>query len=293
MKNKNKIIIWIVLSFAILTFANAETLNYKIQGITKDSDNKLNVTFDQALTASGVSGDIKVFKDLDIVDVKKDENLPSKLNITLWNDIKIWNTYNVFAVFWVDTSADFMVEDWLAVKMLSKAPETQWIVRVAFKDSKTMELYFKDSLTWSDYEFKLLEEYSVTDISTSSWSLLVTTSTPLENDSNYIFMVVSLSDNLWNEYKVNESIYDFTLWNPQINEETKNLNSASENLNVDTPQTESSMTWNLNFENGNLWNIETIANKTTQTPDTWAETWVLMLLTLIINSIYFLTRKTA
>nr|MDD3720769.1 hypothetical protein [Candidatus Gracilibacteria bacterium] len=293
MKNKNKIIIGIVLSFAILTFANAETLNYKIQGITKDSDNKLNVTFDQALTASGVSGDIKVFKDLDIVDVKKDENLPSKLNITLGNDIKIGNTYNVFAVFGVDTSADFMVEDGLAVKMLSKAPETQGIVRVAFKDSKTMELYFKDSLTGSDYEFKLLEEYSVTDISTSSGSLLVTTSTPLENDSNYIFMVVSLSDNLGNEYKVNESIYDFTLGNPQINEETKNLNSASENLNVDTPQTESSMTGNLNFENGNLGNIETIANKTTQTPDTGAETWVLMLLTLIINSIYFLTRKTA
>lgn len=298
MKNKNKIIAWIIFSLALLSFANAEVFNYKIQSVTQNSENKLNVTFDQQLTASWVSGDVKVFKDLNVLEVKVDEMLPSKINVKLWSDIKAWSTYNVFAVFWVEWSADFIVEDWLTVKMLSKAPTSQWIVRVAFTDTRTMELYFKDTLVWSDYEFKLLEEYSILEMSAETWSLLVTTSNTFENNSNYIFMLISLIDSSGNEYNVDESIFDFVVWNPDqanntnvdVQELVQDLNSPQELQNTESWTVSS---WTLDLGTNNQWNIDNMALKSKETPDTWAETWVLMILTLIINSFYFLTRRTA
>lgn len=302
---KNKIIKILFLSILLSATTYAASINIKVDKVTDNWQNSISVNFDKDLTGTQVSWDVKIFRDLEIGEVTKDENLPSKLNLKLDKEVKIWNTYNIFAVFWVDWTADFMVENGYTVKMISKAPTTQWIVRVAFKDATTMELYFKDTLTASDYEFKLLEEYGINDMSISNWDLVINSSSTLESDSAYILMIISLDDDV-NEYVLDESIFDFTLWkisqteNKQdITEEIKDIltSTGSELTNQEIPEIQEEIqkqTWTLENQSGALnWNVEEIAKTSKETPDTWAETWVLMLLTLIISTIYFLARKTA
>lgn len=303
---KNKIIKVLFLSLFFTATTNATTLDLKIDEVIQNWANSVSVNFDKDVNWTSITWDVKIFRDLEILEISKDETMPSKLNIKLGKDVKVGGTYNVFAVFWVDWTADFMVESWMTVKMLSKAPTSQWIVRVAFKDSKNMELYFKDSLTWSDYEFKLLEEYGVSDMTTSSWSLVINTVSNFESNSDYILMIISLSDDIGNEYNIDESIYDFRLWEVVANSTSEkivkddivNMLKTTEEEKVVSEEIKTnevvSQTWSLQNSSWALeWNIEQEAKKITETPDTWAETWVLMLLTLIISSIYFLARRTA
>lgn len=315
MKNKNKIILSVLISMFVVLFANAADISLKIDNINQKWENLLEVAFDKELSASWVSWDVKLFRDLEIVKVSVDEKMPNKLNIELNNEVKVWSVYNVFSVFWVDWTADFMVEDNLAVKMLSKAPEAQWILRVAFNDSKNMEIYFKNTLTWKDFEFKLLEENWINDISISTWVLALNASLKIENDSNYIFMIISLSDTQWNNYIIDNSIFDFTIWTSAFikdaNEDlVKTVLSTTVKESIEDSKTEIptttiedtkvellsgstnvDATLNTSDVNTSTWNLETMAKTVKETPDTWAETWVLIFLTLIINSFYFLTRR--
>ncbi len=300
---KNKIIKVLFLSIFFTASTYAAVVDLKIDEVTQNWANSLNVNFDKDVNWTTISWDIKIFRDLEITEISKDETMPNKLNLKLSKDIKVGGTYNVFWVFWVDWSADFIVENWNSVKMLSKAPTSQWIVRVAFKDGKTMELYFKDPLTWNDYEFKLLEEFAISDLTTLSWNLIINTVNSLVSDSDYIIMIISLSDELSNEYNIDESIFDFRLWEVSIkkediqNEIMDTLKTVEEEKVVQEEvnnNQEISQTWTVQSESWALeWNVEQVAKKITETPDTWAETWILILLTLIISSIYFLARRTA
>ncbi len=281
MKNKNKVlqILIFILTFSIFLYANAADVNLKIKDVAKQWENTLKVNFDTKLPESWIhTGEMKIFKDLSINKSTKDTIMNNKIIVSLNDEIKIWNTYNIFSVFWVDGSADFIVEDGLTIKMLSELTEPQWITKVTLIDNKTLELYFKNPLIWNEFEFKWLEDLNVKEIKSLSWSIILETSSQIENKKDYILIFMSLADNLWNNYFLSESIHNFTIWNDIVN-----------------PVTEpSKLTWQVenlwNTENW-TWNIENIAVIAEETPDTGPETWILMLLTLIINSIYFLTRK--
>lgn len=309
MKNKNTIIkvIFVFISLWLFVYANAADINLSIKEIKKDGENTLKINFDTPMPDSWLSWEMKVFKDLWITSISKDSMANNKINISLEKDIKVWSTYNIFSVFWVEWSADFIVEDSLNTKLISQAPESQWITKITVKDKKNIVVEFKNPLIWNEFEFKILEDLSVVEISSLSWNLLLKTSWAIENNTAYILIMISLSDKI-NNYNLGESIFDFNIWNDsevKNNDTTKEedtLNAVLINAWQETGQEAvnveiKSWTWvdvqSLNLENwsGSLWNIENIAIKAKTTPDTGPETWVLMFLTLIINSIYFLTRK--
>jgi hypothetical protein len=153
---------------------------------------------------------------------------------------------------------------------------------------------FKNPLIWNDFEFKLLEDLSVSEISAAAWSLLVKTSSIIEKNTDYIFILISLSDKENNNYSLSESIYDFNIWenNLVINNEIKEDKTPINNLLLEDTKIEPVKTEiNLWNGSGSQWNIEKIAITANETPNSWPETWILIFLTLIINSIYFLTRK--
>ncbi len=311
MKNKNTIIkiIFVFITLWIFLYANAIDINLSIKDISKEWDNTLKVNFDTAMPDSWLTGEIKVFKDLLVKTISKDSTVANKIDITLEKDIKPWSTYNIFSVFWVEWSSDFMVEDSLNVKIISQAPEAQWITKITLKDKKNISLEFKNPLSWTEFEFKLLEDLSVTEINSLSWSLILKTSSKIENNNDYILILITLNDKKNNNYLLNESIYDFNIWADNWVNEKKNETDLVTNLWLDSANADntkviinswswtvingSGSLWNWTIKNwsGSLWNIEKVAVKARTTPDTGPETLVLMLLTLIINSIYFLTRK--
>ncbi len=301
MKNKNKIIqiVFFIVTLSIFWYTNATDTNLNIKDIVKWWDHTLRINFDSPIPASlTYSGDMKIFKDLSIDKVLKDTDMNNKIILSLNDEIKVWSTYNILSVFWIEWSADFIVENTSNVKMLSETTEAQWITNVVLKDSKTLELYFKAPIVWTEFEFKWLEDLSITETKSSDWSLVLKTASLIENNKDYILIFMSLADNLWNNYLLSESIYNFTIWDETYVEETDIVEPTNiineiikpatltwqvENLNVDL--------WNTENWTGSVWNIENIAVTAEETPDTGPETWILMFLTLIINSIYFLTRK--
>ena len=316
MKNKNTIIkiILIFITLGIFLYANATDVNVAIKWIINEWDNTLKVDFDKPMPDTWLSGEMKVFKDLWIISISKDTLSANKIKISLDKEIKVWSTYNIFSVFWVDWSADFIVEDSLNAKIVSPAPEWQWIIKIVFSDKKNLDVEFKNPLSWTEFEFKLLEDLSVSEISSASWSMILKTSSPIENNTDYILIMIALTDKINNNYILNESIYDFNIWNDNLNktESTKEEDTLNVILNsagnepvktevttwtwIDLQTTIITKNWDLVSSNianwsWSLWNLEVVAIKSKTTPDTGPETTILILLTLIINSIYFLTRK--
>jgi hypothetical protein len=297
MKNKNKIlqILFFIITLCIFWYTNATDVNLNIKDIVKWWDHTLKINFDSQIPADRTyTGDIKVFKDLWIEKVTKDTVTNNKIILSLNDEVKTWNTYNILSVFGVEWGADFIVENGLNIKMLSTVTEKQWITKIVLKDNKTIELYFKTSLVWNEFEFKWLEDLNITEIKGSSWSLIWKTSSIIENNKDYILFFMSLADNMWTNYLLSESIHSFTIWDKTSIEETKN--EAINNLVIPNTSTWETLAqkdnlWNTENWTWSVWNVEKIAITAKETPDTGPETWILMFLTLIINSIYFLTRK--
>jgi len=289
MKIKNIAKLLILLFWLNLLSVNAEDVGLSIKDISKDSDTSLKVTFDKAIWDSWISWDIKLFKDLSIVSATKDSLVPNKINITLNDDLTIWSTYNLFPVFWAEWSADFIFEEPANIKIL----ESEWISSITMKDKKNIEVYF-NTLNWDEFEFKLLKEINIVENSSSWWNLILKTDKSIELNTDYILMILSLSDNQ-NTYKIDEPIFNFDIKENSTFEKTETDQSIKDNFTdpiqeVVTP-VENNTELNAWTEDTSTWNLNNVALDTKQTPDTWAETWVLMFLTLIMSSFYFLARR--
>lgn len=289
MKIKNIAKLLILLFWLNLLSVNAEDIGLSIKDISKDSDTSLKVTFDKAIWDSWISWDIKLFKDLSIVSATKDSLVPNKINISLNDDLTIWSTYNLFPVFWAEWSADFIFEEPANIKIL----ESEWISSITMKDKKNIEVYF-NTLNWDEFEFKLLKEINIVENSSSWWNLILKTDKSIELNTDYILMILSLSD-IQNIYKIDEPIFNFDIKENSTFEKTETDQSIKDNFTAPVTETinpvENDTELNAWIEDTSTWNLNNVALDTKQTPDTWAETWVLMFLTLIMSSFYFLARR--
>ncbi|MDD3303072.1 MAG: hypothetical protein PHN31_05965 [Candidatus Gracilibacteria bacterium] len=289
MKIKNIAKLLILLFGLNLLSVNAEDIGLSIKDISKDSDTSLKVTFDKAIGDSGISGDIKLFKDLSIVSATKDSLVPNKINISLNDDLTIGSTYNLFPVFGAEGSADFIFEEPANIKIL----ESEGISSITMKDKKNIEVYF-NTLNGDEFEFKLLKEINIVENSSSGGNLILKTDKSIELNTDYILMILSLSD-IQNIYKIDEPIFNFDIKENSTFEKTETDQSIKDNFTAPVTETinpvENDTELNAGIEDTSTGNLNNVALDTKQTPDTGAETWVLMFLTLIMSSFYFLARR--
>lgn len=305
---KNKFIKIFILVFASILVTNAAELNLNLIWISKLADNSVKLNFDNTIASTwSVSWDVKLFKDVEVVSSVKDPNFPNKIDLKLSKDLKPGNTYNIFSVFWTDWNADFKVEDWLKITFLTQEKDVKWISKVELVDSKSLVVYFKDSLVWNDFEFKVLENMSIKDLWNDAWSLIINTNSKLESAVKYLLMIMSLTDDKGNAYKLNDTVFDFSILQDNsisfvpgtFSENTTNATTTA------TPNTENNIELTSAWENTNTWielnswsenwtwNLENVAMEAKQTPNTWASTWIILAFTLIITSIFLMTRKSA
>jgi len=98
----------------------------------------------------------------------------------------------------------------------------------------------------------------------------------LEVENDYILMLVSMEDDEWTVIDFKDGIYDFST--DDSLEET-----LEDELDDDA--------WD---EGTGTWEAETVDNlslNAAETPDSWAETNVLIALTFLINSFVFIRKK--
>lgn len=278
-----KIISMVLASFLLTSI----TYGYEVTKVDVQDDKTMEISLDDEVQFSQweITWDIKILKDVSISMSSKDFEELDKVVVTLDNNLEKNSNYSLLSIFWADWSIDFKTWDNVSWVDLNN-PESiniseQWIVKVSIKDPKTIEVYFNAELEWEEFEFKLLEEVTIESLS-SIWenTIIVKSTDTLESSTDYMLVLVSLTD--WNglELSFDEDIFDFTtedeIVKTEVSEEAElELNAAWEEVDIE--------------EHENY--IDNVASNVTETPDTWAETWVLIFGTLLINSFYFIARR--
>jgi hypothetical protein len=172
------------------------------------------------------------------------------------------------------------------------------------------------------YQYKLLAENLVTKIEKPDYflpELVITLEPPLVSNKNYILMFIDMQDTSGNYLEFDVGIYDFAtedIVSPeQINQEmldsgeTNNVELTLDNESDTMTGSEVNNSINdsmlideigadINLDAANqdsLLDIEIdvadVVIMVTETPDTGAQTWVLIIATLFINTIYYLSRR--
>ena len=112
-------------------------------------------------------------------------------------------------------------------------------------------------------------------------------------------MCISLKDSLWKEIMFDSWIYDFNIW-LELAEHKDILENADlwienqDNLIDDTNNwLENIDLWieNTDLWTEDKWNIEELSLNSASTPDTWPETWVLILWTFLISSYVHIRKR--
>ena len=229
---------------------------------------------DDVVLSEAVTGDIKVLKDILVSFATRDLSDYNKVILTLEEDLQILTNYNLLTIFGANWNIDFRTEKSLYDVEIANLyqPQDQGIVKIVTIDERTLEVYFKNPVEDTDFEFKIFSEIFVDTISYKNvQSLKLNLEKAIMSHSQYMLMILSLEDGAFKNISFDEELYDFETSDTveTVKEEAVKIDDAGEEV--------------LELEN--------IALNAAETPDTGAETWVLVALTLLVNAGLFIRKR--
>lgn len=224
--------------------------------------------------SDNVNWDIKVLKDILVSFAVRDINDYNKVILTLEEDLEMLTNYNLLTIFGANGNIDFKTEKSLEDVEIMNAfqPEDQWIAKIVTVNDRTLEVYFKNPVEDTEFEFKIFSEIFVDSITnTGTKSVKLHLENAVTSYSQYMLMILSLQDANLKNLKFEEELYNFeTLWSVEV-------------IKEDAPTID---------DNGDeVTELENIALNAAETPDTGAETWVLVMLTLLVNAGLLIRKK--
>lgn len=228
-----------------------------------------------------IAWDVKVLSDMEIISSERDLEDSKKVNIFLWWWKVAENTsYSLLTVVWAEWSIDFETkEDFVWAEILNtEALEAQWIESVVIRDPLTIEVFYKDVLSSTEFEYKLLANIEVNKIeklAPDNNDVRVSLSSKLQVSRDYILMLINLMDKDEQKVDFNDGIFDFSTLDT--------IKETPDEIIIEENPDEAG------WENGET--VETVSLNAAETPDTWPETTVLIALTFILSSIVLIRRK--
>jgi hypothetical protein len=219
------------------------------------------------------------------------------------------------SIFWVEWDIIFQTWDdilWKEIENNDLDGREQWIKSIKIIKSNVIELSFIKNIEVDDLEFQLLETIEIDKIKSISddnkikillkWKIL--------KNSEYVWTLTYLEwTKLW-KIDIEKGIYYFL--SKKIKEYNKTLddtfvlesledtlknalaeskeNNQYELLDSEKELQELNSAWD-DPENAEQTQLEKLALAQMETPDTGAETWVLIFATFILNTFYFLSRR--
>lgn len=231
-----------------------------------------------------LSGDVKLFKDVEVSSLEASIDYDTKLLITLSGSLESNNSYSFLSVYGVDGNMDFSLWEEVTWTQVSNFDAEENVSSIFVSSPNSLEVTFKTPIVASEFDIKILKNLIVSSIEINpenSSELNFMMQDSLEENSNYILMMFNLMTQEGNEIVFNNSIYDFQ------------TTTFIEEVPVEEPVIVEEIipevvegSWDtLDGE------IEEVALNAAETPDTGAETWVLIFLTLILSSLYFLRKR--
>lgn len=305
-KTKTKIIA-AVFAWVLSLTGYAHAAN--ITSVDVSDANTLKVSFSGVTLEEAPTGEVKVLKDMSVTSAVKDAGNAKVVNIGLATDLVAGNSYSLISIFGAEGSMDFSLGQSLSNVEIANTDATSTIAKVVVKDSKNVSVYFKSDIAGSEFEFKILSNLGVDSLGADiDGSLLVKTTAAIESNKAYILMVVSLKNAAGVDIAVEDGIFDFTSTIAEAPTEAAigtdaamapaGTGSVAEPTTPDMAATGTGVELNAAMDTGNLAkvddsNVDAMAMSATATPDTGAETWILILGTLLINGAVYLYRRKA
>ena len=284
-----KITLTLLLSYVLLT----QTFAASVENIEVVDSKNINVLFDTGVVLPEwyIDSDIKVLKDIAISFSSKDLEDEFKLILDLNGELKTNAKYSLLSILWPEWNIDFTLAEAIdGLEIINDiVPEGQWVTKVVIKDSKTIELFYNNAITEEEFEFKLLSESTISSLTAKDNSISVQFVNDLSEYSNYILMLLSVTDRFWAELTFDEDLQDFNTETFVVAEEIEE-EPIVEDLPVIEETTETVIEETTDNDEDE-WNLEEISLNAATTPDTWASTWVLLMLTLITNIWIFFRKK--
>jgi len=261
--------------FALISFITNTAHSANIETVDVLNSHELEVNFSPDVTfGDDTQWDLKVLKDIIVSFATRDSADHYRVILTLEEDLNILTNYNLLSIYGADGNMDFKTTKYLNEVEIQNSftPESQGITKVVSLDERTLEVYFKYPVEDTNFEFKLFSEIFVDSIATHSEnSLKLHLEKSIEENSQYMLMVLNLKDGAFSNVSLNEDLFNF-----------QTLDSI-EQVKEDSP---------IIDDDGELvQEIEEVALNAAETPDTGAETWVLVALTLLVNAGLFIRKR--
>jgi len=275
-----------------------------------------------------VDSELTVLRDMKVYGGFATGNNPKEVEFLLEDPLLPNTNYSLISVLGVEGSIDFTtpaaIEGFTASNIASVSEQD--INTIEIIDDRTIHISYSQDLIESNFEYKLLSESTVVSVEKKDFDLpeiFITVEPPLVEGTDYILMIIDMQDRDGNYMEFDTGIYDFSTpasdkdtiinetgtgvvdtistttpqqegntvtseENTTISEETNTLEETiSDTENTPDLQAAGSET---SLEKDIL-ATEEVAMTVNATPDTGAATWVLILLTLIINTFYYFTRR--
>ena len=159
-----------------------------VDKIDVKNSNEMELSFSPDVNLSNtVSGDVKVLKDISVSFATRDINDNNKVILTLDEDLNI-ELVNEFQ------------------------PQDQGIVKIVTIDERTLEVYFKNPVEDTEFEFKIFSELSVKSLTyNNEKSVQLTLEDTLTSYSQYMLMILSLQDATNKNISFDEELYNFEI----------------------------------------------------------------------------------
>lgn len=271
-----------IMAISGLLFGNAFASS--IDNITAVDNNTIQLTTssDVVLSDSKVEWDVKLLKDVPVSFSAKDTENTKKVLVNLSWDLIANTSYSLITILWGEWNIDFRIGQFLEWEFLNSnlLEWEKWIQKVKVIDSRTLEIYFTDALTESTFEFKILSEIELNGLK-SVWAnkFELEVAKNIEKSTNYIVMVLSLTDANGKKVTFDEDLYDLSTPADLVQE------VPEQPLTVAQVQPEPIM------EETATWNLEEVAKTIERTPETWTTSTILLMLALVWAIAFFFRKN--
>lgn len=272
----------ILLFMALTSMLTANTFASTIDKIEVIDNNTIEITSSNDIEFSNgfVEWDIKILEDINVSFNVKDSNNLKKVVLNLSNDLEANTSYSLITILGAEGNIDFKIWDYLEgeIQNTQLLSTEEWINKVNIIDSRTLELFFTSDLDDDMFEFKILSDIVTTGLTSEGNNVInLEIQSNLEKESEYILMILWLENTNGDALLFDNDLYDFVTTSDliiDVEEKDTVLAAAEEEVIVE--------------DEGNM---NDIALNSAETPDTGAATWVLVLLTAIVNLGFFLRKR--
>lgn len=325
---KNTFILVFSIFFILLSIKSSYAEDkVKLLEIISTSNKTVELKFDKNISEKwDLKSDLEIYRNLWNTPTKDLENT-KKVILTLDWVIENNTSYSLISISWVEWSIIFKTWNnllWSNIQNDDIDSDSQWIKNIVIKKANTLDINFSNNVESSDLEFQLYKTIEVEKIQniSSSNKINVLLKKEIKNNSEYLGTLTYLESPTLKKNEVEKWIYYFTTkdlrqynestdfvsieWGESKSDDEESLEDTLMNALGDS-EILNSEKWDLlewekeiidelksaseDPENVKKTQLEKLALNQKETPDSGAETWVLILGTFILNTLYFLSRR--